>query len=64
MTSAPLTRREPIAGMFALAIDPEKPRRYREESSPEHEDSCTMCGKMCAVRSVNRIMRGEEADVI
>ena len=51
-------------GMFALAIDPDKPRRYREESSPEHEDSCTMCGKMCAVRSVNRNMRGEEADVI
>jgi len=35
--------------MFELAIDPEKPRRYRKESMPEHEDSCTMCGKMCAI---------------
>jgi phosphomethylpyrimidine synthase len=42
--------------MFRLAIDPVKARRYREESQPEHEDSCTMCGKICAVRTMNRIM--------
>ncbi len=45
--------------MFELSIDPEKARRYREESKPEHEDSCTMCGKMCAVRNMNKIMSGE-----
>ncbi len=45
--------------MFRLAIDPEKARRYRAESAPEFEDSCTMCGKMCAVRNVNRILSGE-----
>ena len=27
-----------------------KGHTYRESSPPEHEDSCTMCGKMCAVR--------------
>ncbi|HHW42459.1 phosphomethylpyrimidine synthase ThiC [Desulfofundulus thermobenzoicus] len=42
--------------MFQLAIDPEKARRYREESRPEKEDSCTMCGEMCAVRNMNRVM--------
>ncbi|MBE3588187.1 MAG: phosphomethylpyrimidine synthase ThiC [Thermoanaerobacteraceae bacterium] len=42
--------------MFHLAIDPEKARRYREESRPEKEDSCTMCGEMCAVRNMNRVM--------
>ena len=42
--------------MFTLAIDDERARRYRKESTPEHEDSCTMCGKMCAVRNMNKII--------
>ncbi|HBV98266.1 MAG TPA: thiamine biosynthesis protein ThiC [Desulfotomaculum sp.] len=46
--------------MFDLALDPEKARRYRAESSPENEDSCTMCGKMCAVRNMNRVLAGED----
>lgn len=46
-------------GMFELAIDKEKPRKYRESSMPEIEDSCTMCGKMCAVRTMNKILCGE-----
>ena len=51
-------------GMFELAIDPEKARRYRAESKPEFEDTCTMCGKMCAVRNINKILEGEDIDVI
>ena len=42
--------------MFALAIDPVKPREYYESAPPSNEDTCTMCGKMCAVRTVNQIM--------
>ena len=49
---------------FELAIDPEKARRYREESKPEKEDTCTMCGKMCAVRNINKILRGEDVDIM
>ena len=49
--------------MFSLALEPEKPRRYREESKPEHEDTCTMCGKMCAVRSMNKVLKGEIVDI-
>lgn len=49
---------------FALAIDPEKARRYRAESTPEREDTCTMCGKMCAVRNINKILRGEDVDIM
>ena len=49
---------------FKLAIDPEKARRYRAESKPEHEDTCTMCGKMCAVRNMNKILRGENVDIM
>jgi phosphomethylpyrimidine synthase len=46
--------------MFELSIDPEKAIRYRESSQPEHADSCTMCGKMCAVRNMNRILEGKD----
>lgn len=46
--------------MFSLAMDPVKPREYRESSMPEHEDSCTMCGKMCAVRNMNRVLEGKD----
>ena len=46
--------------MFKEAIDPEKARRLRKESQPEEEGTCTMCGKMCAVRNMNRILNGEE----
>ena len=45
--------------MFDLALDPEKARRYRAESHPEKEDTCTMCGDMCAVRNMNRVLGGE-----
>ena len=47
-----------------LAIAPEKARRYRAESKPEKEDTCTMCGKMCAVRNINKILRGENVDIM
>lgn len=42
--------------MFELAMDPEKAKNYRASSVPEHEDTCTMCGKMCAVRTMNQIV--------
>ncbi len=45
--------------MIDLSIDPVKARAYRESSIPEHEDSCTMCGKMCAVRNMKRIKEGK-----
>ena len=45
--------------MFSLAIDSEKAVKYREESIPEKEDSCTMCGKMCSMRNMNKIINGE-----
>lgn len=49
---------------FNLAIDSEKSRRYRQESTPENEDTCTMCGKMCAMRNVNKILKGEDVDIM
>ena len=50
--------------MFETAIDPEKARRYRKDSTPEREDTCTMCGKMCAIRNMNKILNGENVDIM
>ena len=50
--------------IFKLAIDPKKAKKYRESSMPEHADSCTMCGKMCAVRNMNRVIEGKEVDIL
>jgi phosphomethylpyrimidine synthase len=46
--------------MFELAIDPEKAIAYRKSSEPEESDTCTMCGKMCAVRNMNRALEHME----
>lgn len=50
--------------MFNLAMDEEKARRYRKESTPEHEDTCTMCGKMCSMRNMNKIMEGKDLNIL
>lgn len=49
--------------MFELAIDGEKARKYRKESTPNHSDSCTMCGKMCSVRNMNKILKEGASDI-
>ncbi len=46
--------------MFRLAIDPEKARRYYESTPPAERHTCSMCGKMCAVRTTNMILEGKE----
>lgn len=44
--------------MFDLAIDPEKARYYREKNPPlEDPSTCTMCGKLCAIKIVNKYLR-------
>ena len=50
--------------MFELSLDDERPRKYRAESIPEKEDSCTMCGKMCSMRTVERILKNEDVNLI
>lgn len=60
-----LTRRNlDWEAMFDTAIDPEKARRYRKDSTPEREDTCTMCGKMCAIRNMNKILNGENVTIM
>lgn len=40
---------------FELCLDPEKARRMRQESVPETEDVCTMCGELCAMKVMDEI---------
>lgn len=46
--------------MFRIAIDPVKPRKYFESAPPSIEGTCTMCGDMCAVRTVNMALEALE----
>jgi phosphomethylpyrimidine synthase len=48
---------------FRLAIDGEKAKAYRESIPPEEQHSCSMCGKMCAVRTMNRVLDGLEVEL-
>ncbi len=48
--------------MFKYAIDPDKARTYFESVPPEDRHTCSMCGKMCAVRTTNKILAGEKVE--
>lgn len=47
--------------MFNLALDPVKARAMREKAPPAEPDTCSMCGEMCAVRKINRVLAGEKS---
>ena len=51
---------------FACALDPETARAIRDSRKPEddHSDTCSMCGKFCAVRSMNKALAGEYIDIL
>lgn len=48
------------------ALDPETARKIRDSRAPEddHSDTCSMCGKFCAVRSMNKALAGEQIDIL
>lgn len=48
--------------MFSLAIDGEKAREYFESTPPKDRHTCSMCGKMCAVRTTNMILEGKKVE--
>ena len=51
---------------FACAIDPDTARSIRNNRKPEddHSDTCSMCGKFCSVRSMNKALAGEKIDIL
>lgn len=46
------------------ALDPETAKAVRESRAPEQEETCSMCGKFCAVRSINKALAGEMIDIL
>ena len=48
--------------MFGIAFDPDKAREYFESTPPADRHTCSMCGKMCAVRTTNKILAGEKVE--
>jgi len=48
--------------MFKIAIDGEKARDYFESTPPADKHTCSMCGKMCAVRTTNMILEGKKVE--
>lgn len=50
--------------MFKLAIDGEKAKKMFNERKPDELNSCSMCGKMCAMNTMNKILKGEDVSLI
>lgn len=48
------------------ALDPDVAKEIRKSRMPEedHSDTCSMCGKFCAVRSMNKALAGEVIDIL
>ena len=49
---------------WECALDPETAKAIRDSRAPEHDDTCSMCGKFCAVRSMNKALAGEYIDIL
>ncbi|MFA5177669.1 MAG: phosphomethylpyrimidine synthase ThiC, partial [Candidatus Omnitrophota bacterium] len=40
-----------------LSIDPQKAREYRKSSQPQNKDVCTMCGRYCSIKLMDKCLR-------
>ena len=49
--------------MWKCALDAVTGKKRYEESPAATEGTCTMCGKMCAVRTVNKVFEGTTIDL-
>lgn len=49
--------------MWECALDPVTGKKRYEESPAATEGTCTMCGKMCSVRTVNKVFEGTTIDL-
>jgi len=48
-------------GQISLSFDPDKVRKYRSEVPPQESEVCSMCGQFCAIKTVERALKGEKA---
>ena len=51
---------------WKYCLDPQTAKAIREDRLPEddHSEACSMCGKFCAVRSINKALVGEMIDIL
>ncbi len=49
---------------WKCAMDPETAKKIRDSRASEEDDRCSMCGKFCAVRSMNKALSGEYIDIL
>ncbi|GAB4390381.1 MAG: phosphomethylpyrimidine synthase ThiC [Thermodesulfovibrionales bacterium] len=49
------------AGQISLSFNPERVRLWRSEVPPSDTEVCSMCGEFCAIRTVERALRGNGA---
>jgi len=50
--------------MYDLAIDSDKAKDYRKDVVLEDQTTCSMCGKMCAVRTMTKVLNGEDVNIL
>ena len=43
-------------GQIQLSIDPQRARKLRESRMPQDSDVCTMCGELCAIKKVAKLL--------
>lgn len=49
---------------WECALDPQYAKSIRDDRTPEFDDTCSMCGKFCAVRSMNKALNNEYIDIL
>ena len=49
----------PVLPLEQFPVDPEQ-----RSQQPAAHDTCSMCGKFCAVRSMNKALAGEYIDIL
>lgn len=47
-------------GQASMSFNPEKVRKLRAEAPPSDGEVCSMCGEFCAIRTVERALRGDK----
>ena len=57
---AEMRKRRNWKRQIELSIDPKFAKKMREESEPKISDVCTMCGKYCAIKLVEKALRAKE----
>jgi phosphomethylpyrimidine synthase len=43
--------------MYSMAMDPDKARRYKEETEAAGSNVCSMCGSLCSINIDNAAIK-------